>query len=439
MKKEDLKYTDDLLFTVKYEKNYIHNILLYTIVGIIVLFFILINTAYIDERIRANGKVIPKTRVINIQALDGGIVDKVYVYEGQFVEKGEKLIKLNQIKNQSINQESVVRLNSNNAQRIRLIAQSQYSLDKNITLVFDDKLREHAPLQINIFNKKILELKAKIDSIKHQKLQKLSSIKDLEIKIFQLKKSQKLLEKELKIKEDLHKGGAVSIDVIYKLQRDNNNIISNIQSYKENIIEAKSYIDQMDSQMEETLITFRLNSLSQLQEIEVNIKQLNAKILGVSDRLDRTLLKAPSNGIIGTIFFSHENEVIKPAEVIMDMIPTDDRLFIETKVNPKDIAFIAKDQKATINITAYDFSIYGGLSGKIVEISADTTFDKVTNQYFYMVKIITDKNYLLKDGKKLSIMPGMIASVNIVTGKKSIFDFIFKPILKTYKNSLHER
>ncbi len=439
MKKDDLKYTDDLLFTVKYEKNYIHNILLYTIVGIIILFFILINAAYIDERIRANGKVVPKTRVINIQALDGGIIDKVYVYEGQFIKKGEKLIKLNQIRNQSINEESIVKLDSNNARKIRLIAQSKYILDQNITLTFDDKLNKHTLLQINIFNKKVLELKAQIDSISHQKLQKLSSIRDLEIKIIQLIKSQKLLDKELKIKEDLHKSGAVSLDIIYKLQRDKNNLVSNIKSYKENIIEAKSYIDQMDTQIKEAVITFRLDALSELQDIAVNIEQLEAKILGGEDRLDRTLLKAPSNGIIGSIFFAHKDEVIKPAEIIMDMIPTDDRLFIETKVDPKDIAFIAKDQKANINITAYDFSIYGGLSGKIVEIGADTSFDNVTNKYFYTVKIITDKNYLLKDGKKLSIMPGMIAEVNIVTGKKSIFDFIFKPIIKTYKNALHER
>jgi len=439
VKKDDLKYTDDLLFTVKYEKNYIHNILLYTIVGIIILFFILINAAYIDERIRANGKVVPKTRVINIQALDGGIIDKVYVYEGQFIKKGEKLIKLNQIRNQSINEESIVKLDSNNARKIRLIAQSKYILDQNITLTFDDKLNKHTLLQINIFNKKVLELKAQIDSISHQKLQKLSSIRDLEIKIIQLIKSQKLLDKELKIKEDLHKSGAVSLDIIYKLQRDKNNLVSNIKSYKENIIEAKSYIDQMDTQIKEAVITFRLDALSELQDIAVNIEQLEAKILGGEDRLDRTLLKAPSNGIIGSIFFAHKDEVIKPAEIIMDMIPTDDRLFIETKVDPKDIAFIAKDQKANINITAYDFSIYGGLSGKIVEIGADTSFDNVTNKYFYTVKIITDKNYLLKDGKKLSIMPGMIAEVNIVTGKKSIFDFIFKPIIKTYKNALHER
>lgn len=439
MDKDDLKYTDDLLFTVKYEKNYIHNILLYTIIGIIVLFFILINTAYIDERIRANGKVIPKTGVINIQALDGGIVDKVYVYEGQSIKKGEKLIKLNQMKNQSLNEESIVKLNSHNAQKIRLIAESKYTLDQNITLTFDDKLKKHASLQINIFNKKVLELKAKIDTIRHKKLQKISSIKDLEIKIVQLVKSEKLIKKELKIKEDLYRSGAVSIDLIYQLQRDENNLISSIQSYKENIIEARSYIDQMDSEIKERVISFRLDALNELEKIAVNIEQLEAKIMGGVDKLYRTLLKAPSNGIIGTIFFAHKDEVVKPAEIIMDMIPTDDKLFIETKVDPKDIAFVAKDQKATINITAYDFSIYGGLSGKVVEIGADTSFDEVTKQYFYTVKIITDRNFLLKDGKKLSIMPGMIAQVNIVTGKKSIFDFIFKPIIKTYKNSLHER
>ncbi|SHO80568.1 Type I secretion system, membrane fusion protein LapC [hydrothermal vent metagenome] len=381
MNKDDLKYTDDLLFTVKYEKNYIHSLMLYSILFIIVAFIILINTAYIDERIKAQGKVVTKSSLINIQALDGGIVEEIFVSTGDIVKKGDKLIKLDPTRNFSTNKDTIVQLNSKKAQKIRLIEERFYERDKNITLTFPKELENYSALQIDIFNKRVMELNSKLNIIKERKIQKLSAIKDLNIKIAQLEKAITIIEKEISIKKELYRSRAISIEQIYTIEREHINMVSTLKSYKDSI----------------------------------------------------------SNGIVKDLYFSHKNEVIKPAEIIMDILPIDDKLLIEAKVNPKDIAFIAKDQKATVNITAYDFSIYGGLDGKVVEIGADSNFDKVNNKYYYIVKIVTNKNYLTKFGKKLPIIPGMVASVNIVTGKKSIFDFIFKPIIKTFRNSLHER
>ena len=439
MKKEDLKYTDDLLFTVKYEKNFFHNLLLYSILFVIVTFIILINTAYIDERIKAQGKVVTKSSLVNIQALDGGIIEKLFVSTGDIVKKGDKLVQLDPTRNFSTNKDTMVQLNTKEAQKIRLMEEKSYSLDKNISLLFPPKLEKYSALQIDIFHKRVMELNSQLNVIKEKKIQKLSSIKNLQIKISQLEKSIKIIKKEIAIKKELHKSHTISIEQVYSLQREYIEMVSNLNSYKENIIEAKSYIKEMDNKLNEMIISFRLKALSELQIVELSIEQLKAKNVADKDRLKRTILYSISNGIIKDLYFSHKNEVIKPAEIIMDILPLDDKLLIEAKVNPKDIAFIAKDQKATVNITAYDFSIYGGLDGKVIEIGADTIFDKVNNKHYYIIKIITNKNHLTKDGKNLPIMPGMVASVNIVTGKKSIFDFIFKPIIKTYKNALHER
>ena len=439
MKKEDLKYTDDLLFTVKYEKNFTHNLLLYSILFVLIAFIVLINTAYIDERIKAQGKVITQSSLVNIQAFDGGIIEKIFVSTGDIVKKGDKLVQLDPTRNFSTNRDTIVQLKSKRAQEIRLLEEKFYQQDKNITLIFPKELESYASLQIEIFNKRVLELNTKLEIIKEKKIQKLSMIKDLENKIAQLEKSKSIIEKELKIKKELHKSRVISIEQVYTLQREYIDIISTLKSYKENIIEANSYIKEMNGKINETLIGFRLKALGELQALGLSIEQLDAKNVADKDRLKRTVLYSISNGIIKDLYFSHKNEVIKPAEIIMDILPLDDKLLIEAKVNPKDIAFIAKDQKATVNITAYDFSIYGGLDGRVVEIGADTIFDKVNNQHYYIIKIITNKNHLTKDGRNLPIMPGMVAEVNIVTGKKSIFDFIFKPIIKTYKNALHER
>jgi len=439
MKKENLKYTDDLLFTVKYEKNFTHSLMLYSILFIIVAFILLINTAYIDERIKAQGKVITKSSLVNIQALDGGIIEKMFVSTGDIVKKGDKLVQLDPTRNFSTNRDTIVQLNTKQAQKIRLIEEKSYSLDKNISLIFPPKLEKYSELQIDIFNKRVMELNSQLNIIKEKKIQKLSSIKDLTIKIAQLEKSIVIIQKEINIKKELYKSHVISMEQVYSLQREHIDMVSSLQSYKENIIEANSYIKEMSNKINEILIAFRLKALGELQALGLSIEQLDAKNVADVDKLNRTILYAISNGIIKDLYFSHKNEVIKPAEIVMDILPIDDKLLIEAKVNPKDIAFIAKDQKATVNLTAYDFSIYGGLDGKVIEIGADTIFDKVNNQHYYIVKIITAKNHLTKDGKNLPIMPGMVADVNIVTGKKSIFDFIFKPIIKTYKNALHER
>lgn len=440
MNNNDLKYSDDLLFSVRYEKNIMQHILLYVMTIAIVLFVFFIYYAQIDERIKGSGKIVPKTRVLNVQSLDGGLIDEVYKFEGDVVKKGEKLVKLNPIRDISNNAQTQVQLAGHKATKTRLLSEISYELDENMTLNFDDKLIDYMALQKNIFEKRVLNLKHKIETLKYQKEQKNSQMINLNIKIKQLKKSLILLTKELKIKQELHKAKALSIDIIYKLQREYYMMVSSIESYQENLIETKSALNEIKTKHNEYLSQFRLRAIEELEKIENLIYRLEAQLMGVKDKLYRTTLRSSVNGIIKNIYFSHKNEVIKGAEVIMDILPTDDRLLVEAKISPQDIAFIGVDQKVIINITAYDFSIYGGLEGKIIEIGVDSILDKVSQEYFYMVKILTNKNYLLgKRGERLNIMPGMIADVNIITGKKSIFDFIFKPIIKTYKNALHER
>jgi len=440
MKQNDLQYSDDLLFTIKHEKHIVQNVLLYLIIIFVLLFLIFINYAKIDERIKGSGKVVPKTRVVNIQSFDGGIIDKVYRYEGAVINKGDKLVRLNPIRDESSQQENLAQLDSNLAQKIRLESEIKYNLDANITLSFDEKFVKYAASQSDIFNQRIIYLHHQVDVLSYQREQRLSKIADLKIKIKQLEKSKVLLEKELEIRKELHRAKAVSIDEIYKLTREYNDMVSMLDSYKENIIEAKNALGEIESKRKEHLSQFRLRAIEELAKISTTIEQLQAKVVGQKDRVDRTTLTSPVNGIIKNLYFSHHNEVVKSAEVIMDILPTDDRLLIEAKISPKDIAFVAIEQKATINITAYDFSIYGGLDGQVIEIGVDSVMDKESKEYHYLVKILTTTNHLVgKRGEELKIMPGMVADVNVVTGKKSIFDFIFKPIIKTYKNALHER
>jgi adhesin transport system membrane fusion protein len=164
-------------------------------------------------------------------------------------------------------------------------------------------------------------------------------------------------------------------------------------------------------------------------------------LISEKDKIDKTVLYSPVDGIIKQININSIGEVIRSGYDLMEIVPGSTKLLVEAKISPKDIAFINPRQKAIVKITAYDFYIYGGLDGKIVEISADSIVDKDSQdkKTYYKVVIETEKNYLEKHGEKFPIIPGMIASVDIITGKKTIFDFIMKPLLKTKDNALHER
>ena len=166
-----------------------------------------------------------------------------------------------------------------------------------------------------------------------------------------------------------------------------------------------------------------------------------AKLVGDRDKVAKTTITSPVDGIIKQLNFNTIGGVVQSGIDLIEIVPLSDALVVEAKIDPKDIAFINPSQKAIIKITAYDFAIYGGLDAKIVEISADTIVDKESKEgkSYYRVLVKTDKNYLERKGKRLPIIPGMIATVDIVTGKKTILDFILKPILKVRQDSLHER
>ena len=203
----------------------------------------------------------------------------------------------------------------------------------------------------------------------------------------------------------------------------------------------QSSIEEAKNRITEKSKIFRSEASNELQKINTEIKKYESKLVSEEDKLDKTVLHSPVDGIVKQININTVGGVVKSGMELKEIVPQSDILLIEAKIDPKDIAFINPKQKAIVKITAYDFSIYGGLDGKIIEISADSIVDKddKNKKSYYKVVIKTNRNYLEKNGQRLPIIPGMITSVDIVTGKKSILDFILKPILKTKQNALHER
>jgi len=230
------------------------------------------------------------------------------------------------------------------------------------------------------------------------------------------------------------------VDLI-RIKKELSQLQGDLQSTYINIPKAKYAMEEAKNRISEKAKIFRAEASNELQKLNTEIKKYESKLVSEEDKLEKTILHSPVDGIVKQIYVNTVGGVIKSGMELIEIVPQSDVLLIEAKIDPKDIAFINPKQKAIVKITAYDFSIYGGLDGNIVEISADSIVDKndKNQKSYYKVMIKTNQTYLEKNGNKFPIIPGMITSVDIITGKKSILDFILKPILKTKQNALHER
>ena len=435
MKDNDfLPYLSDVLL----EKNPKHSRLLLWIIFIFITGFIIwANFATIDEITRGEGKVIPSSHVKKIQSFEGGILEEFYVKEGDIVKKGDKLLKIRDIGFLSKYKESEVSINALKAKAQRLYAEANgkdFKPSEELLKEIPDLLKHEKSL----FESNKLEIKTKESIIEDQIKQKKNELNEAYAKLNKLKRSYSLIRNEIAINKPLVKKGIVSKIEFLKLQRQANDIKGDLNALEFSIPKIKSKIEELKKKKKNIHLEFQNKAKEQYNEVIAKISALEESKNAIEDKVKRTLIRSPVNGIIKTIYINTIGGVIKPGMDIMEIVPNEDSLLIEAKIKPSDIAFIYPKAKAKVKFTAYDFSIYGGLEGKVVSISADTITDEKGKSY-YIVRIKTDKNYLGTKEKPLKIIPGMVAKVEIITGKKSILDYILKPILKAKEKALTER
>lgn len=417
---------------------------------LIIVFFISAITwaffAEIDELARGSGKVIPSEKIQTIQSLDGGIISDILVSEGDTIKRGQALMKIDTTRFQASLEESENIYNHLLVTKIRLLAESKIDINKKIPkLIFPEELKKKVNgFAVNdevLFEKRVSELKSTINILDNQYKQKKQELVESRSQLNQLRKRLLLIKEEMKtIKRLVDKGSKSKVELL-KIKKEYNQLEGEYLSVKLSIPRLNYAIQEFLNRKEEKLKTFKAEVFNELQKLNTEINKYESKLISAQDKIEKTVLVSPVNGIVKQIYINTIGGVIRSGVDLIEIVPSSETLLIEVKIDPKDIAFINPSQEAMVKLTAYDFSIYGGLEGKIVEISADSIKDEDSreNKTYYKVVIKTDKNYLEKDGEKLPIIPGMIASVDIKTGKKTILDFILKPILKTKQNALHER
>lgn len=421
-----------------------------TLFLLIVLFFAGVITwaafSEIDELARGEGKVIPSEKIQTLQNLDGGLVSEILVKEGEHVSQNQHLMKIDTTRFQASLEENRQAYWALLVKKVRLEAEFQVNPKKRLPrLKFPKVLQESVESIIvnerKVFQIRVDEFKSALDILENQLGQKVQESIEMEGKLFQLKESKKLTQEELSTVKRLVKSGAKSKIELINIKKELNTISGDIKATQLSIPRASLAIKEVKNKILEKLKNFKSEAVGELQDINAEIKKLESKLISEKDKLEKTIIKSPVNGFIKLININTIGGVVKSGMDLIEIVPDSDVLLIEAKIDPKDIAFINPSLKAIVKITAYDFSIYGGLEGQIIEISADSIVDEKSKDQksYYKIVIKTDKNFLEKDGKKLPIIPGMVASVDIVTGKKTILDFMLKPILKTKQGALHER
>jgi len=392
--------------------------------------------ANIDEIVRGSGEVIPRGDNKVVQNLEGGIVQEILTYEGAKVKKGDILLKID-------NQKSLSSYESNKgsslaleAKILRLRAESE-----NKQFVITKKIKKKMPLliknEMSLYKSDIQRLDAAIKIVKQQQYQKEREYEENRKRLEILQEDKRLINKEIAIMKPLVEKGIKSEYDFLKLQREKNGIVKELEGVKLSLPRLRSAILEAKTKVDETIYENQIKAKEQLNDTLAKYKSLLANDEALSDQVKRTIVRSPINGVVQKLYVHTVGGVVRPGADLVEIVPSNDSLLIEVKVKPSDIAFIYKGQKAKVKFSAYNFSIYGALDGKVESISPDSIQDDKGVTYF-KIRIKTNKSYLQRNKKRLKIIPGMTVNVDIITGKRTVLDYILKPILKTKQYSFSE-
>ena len=441
---QDIKFVNSLYGHAYDKPRFEIDLLFISVVIIIVGLIGWSMIAQVDEVARGDGKVIPSNKIQKVQNLDGGLVAEILVKSGEHVQKEQPLMKIDTTRFQASLEEAKEERLILLAKKARLEAQLEYNPSKTKnTIQFPQEIQNlsYTAMEKNIYNNKIDEYRSSLKILELQLEQKIQEEKEIESKIAQLKRSVTLVKEQFITIEKMVKSGSKSKVELLNIQKEYNQLDGDLSSAELSLPRSKFSIAEAENKILEKVKGFKSDTYNELQEVTSELNKIDSRLISEKDKLEKTVIRSPVDGIIKQIHINTIGGVVKSGVDLIEIVPDSDILLVEAKIDPKDIAFISPAQKAIVKITAYDFAIYGGLDGKIIEISADSMIDKESkdNKSYYQVTIQTEKNYLERNGEKLPIIPGMVASVDIITGKKTIMDYFLKPIIKIKEGSLNER
>lgn len=437
MQQEDLEFMSELETANHLKPSFASQVFLWTIAG---LFFWLIMWAAfseVDERVRGMGQVMPSSDVQVIQSLEGGILSEILVAEGAIVKKDQVLIRIADVQFASEGRGIEAQMMGLQAKRARLQAESSglaFVMPPDIEKKYPDIAENEAKL----YKSRQDELNTALNIIKADVREADANLSEVKASITRLAKSKKLLEQQFGIAQRLVAQKAMPEMESLKLERELNETTGNLSSayQAQESLEAKLSVAKQKE--EEKLGAFKSQALGDLNDAEARISAIKENLTSVTDKVSRTELKSPVEGIVQKVYIRTVGGVVQPAQKLVEIVPLADDLMIRAKIVPADVAFLRPGQEVKVKITAYDSQIYGTLNGKLDRIGANTVEDAQGNAFFE-IDVRTDKNYLGTEDKPLRIFSGMVSETEVITGKRTILTYLMKPVLRTKDRAFTEK
>ena len=414
------------------------HLMLVAIAGFFMIFVVWASFATLDEVTRGEGKIIPSSQIQVIQNLEGGIIDEFLVKEGQEVKAGEILVRLRNIDASS-------NLGSNQAKYLGLLATTtrlKAEADGKLTVDFPPEVIKGAPqsvsTELDAFRANAQSLNSQTQVYTEQMSQRQQEIRELTGKINDARGVIALSQQERAMIAPLvERGSAPKVELI-QLDRALREKQGELNSLTSSLPRAQAAVQEAQAKINEVKNTAKAQAQTELSAKATEMASIQQTLGSLEDRKTRTEIKSPVNGTVKDIKITTVGGVVKPGEDVMEIVPKDDQLLVEARVRPADIAFLHPGQKAMVKLSAYDFSIYGGLEGELTDISADSITNE-KGESFYRVRVRTKENTLKRKGEVLPIIPGMVSTVDILTGHKTVMEYLLKPFIKTLHSSMNER
>lgn len=428
----------DKFFTTDDELPLHQHLLLSIIALFFVVFVVWANFATLDQVTRGQGKVIPSRDIQIIQHQEGGIIQEFMAKEGDEVEAGQVLMRLSDVGASSdlgSNQTRYLGLKAK-AQRLRAEAEGRDAPE------FSEEVMKGAPdsvkEELDAFRANRKNLDTQVQVLEQQQTQRTQEISELNTRIGDLRGVIGLAQEQRNMIAPLVQRGSAAKMELLQVERDLKEKQTELNSLTASVPRTQAAADEAKARLEELKSSARAQAQSDLAGVQIEMGTIKETLGALSDKQKRTEIRSPVAGIVKDRRFNTVGAVIQPGQDVMEIVPKDDQLLVEAAIRPSDIAFLHPGQKAVVKITAYDYSIYGGLKGELVDISADTIAND-KGETFYRVRIRTPETHLIHRGEKLAIIPGMVASVDILTGKKTVMEYLMKPLIKTVDSAMRER
>jgi len=452
---QDLEMADDVYGAMLSEVPSLHRLTIWSLAGLMASFIVWSYFSSLDQVTSGQGKIIPSSQVQIIQSLDGGVLQKLFVQEGMQVTKDQPLARIDDTRFRSDFEQQKQEVDSLRANIIRLRAELgsiligdaiDWELQISITkknLSFPEDLTLSAPLLIerqqDEYNGRLDSLINQVAIQARQIQQRIQEVTELASKVQTLRTSYNLAKKELNLTRPLAAKNIVPKVELLKLERSVNDIKGELNSVRLLKPKLQASVEEATLQRRDAVLVYRTKARAELNELQSSLSKMTEAQVGVKDKVTKALITSPVIGTIKTIHITTLGGVVQPGQTIIEIVPTEDMLLVEAKIKPSDIGFIYPGLPAVVKITAYDFARYGGLTGKVEHISADTTQDEEGNS-FYLIRVRTDASSIKnKANEEMNIIPGMMTTVDVITGKRTILEYILNPILRAQQAALRER